>query len=66
MINKSHITEYNQARFGQNSTTQILKSIYKIQEQKRLRHSIEVSTPAGIDYNMDLVFYLIGIDEKYV
>jgi len=31
-----------------------------------LRHSIEVSKPAGIDYNLDLVFYLIGFDEKYV
>lgn len=66
MINKSHVTEYDQNKFGLNSTAQIFKSIFKIQEQKRLRHSIEVSTPAGIDYNRDLVFYLIGIDEKYV
>lgn len=66
MINKSHVKEYDQSKFGKNSTGQIIKTIYKIQEQKRLRHSIEVSTPAGIDYNQDLVFYLIGIDEKYV
>jgi len=31
MINKSHVTEYDQTKFGQNSTTQILRSIYKIQ-----------------------------------
>jgi hypothetical protein len=64
MIGKSHFVEYNQALYGQNSTTTILKNIFKLQEQKRARHSIEVNTSSGIDFNKDIVFYLIGVDEK--
>lgn len=31
MINKTHLTEYNQEKYGQNSTSQILKTVFKIQ-----------------------------------
>ena len=62
MIGKSHNAEYDQKLHGTNSTINILKNIYKIQEQKRTRHSIEVNTPSGIDFSKDMVFYLVRID----
>jgi len=64
MIGKTYSFEYNQSLYGRNSTTTIFKNIFKLQEQKRARHSIEVNTSTGIDFNKDIVFYLIGIDEK--
>jgi len=37
-----------------------------MQELKRSRHSIEVNTPAGINYESDIVVYLVGMNAEFI
>ena len=49
-----------------NSMVSILKDIYKKQEFKRQRHAVESGTSLGINYNEDLVVYLVGVSEASI
>ena len=44
----------------------MMKCFFKKQESKKERHAQQSSTPLGIDYNEDLVVYLVGIDDNLI
>lgn len=46
------------------SLEKICKSLYVKKEEKKERHQHEQSSPAGINYEKDLVVYLVGLEES--
>lgn len=45
------------------SLQSISKILYEKKEEKKLRHLQEQSTPAGVNFERDLLTYMVGIKE---